>query len=111
MLFPGAMTAVRVLTRMLPFLLEAYCDPDTGEVDADIERLFWSTPPPTEADAEPAAQADGGVGEEGERVGEPPSREIPPLGAAIVRVAMRLLFLRGLTVDVFSSREPTVVGQ
>ncbi|CAM9744193.1 unnamed protein product, partial [Sphacelaria rigidula] len=99
MLFPGAMTAVRVLTRMLPFLLEAYCDPDTGEADADIERLFWSTSTATGADAKAAAHADGGAGEERAGGGEPSSTEVPPLGSAVVKVAMRLLFVRGLTVD------------
>lgn len=37
------MTAVSVLTRVLPFLLESYTDSDTEEVDPDLERMFWST--------------------------------------------------------------------
>lgn len=90
------MTAVRVLTRVLPFLLEAYCDADSGEAIADVDRLFWSTPA---ADAE--AEAGGGAGAGGEETA---------LGPAIVSVAMRLLFARQLTVDVFSSSEPAVVA-
>lgn len=37
------MTAVSVLTRVLPFLLEAYMNLETGEVDPDLDRMFWST--------------------------------------------------------------------
>lgn len=42
-LVPGVMTAVRVLTRVLPFLLEDYRNHETGEVDPDLERLFWAS--------------------------------------------------------------------
>ena len=50
----SAMTAVSVLTRVMPFLLESYVDAETGEVDADLERLFWSTeaPPGTKSKGE-----------------------------------------------------------
>ncbi|CAN0104017.1 unnamed protein product, partial [Ectocarpus fasciculatus] len=39
----SAMTTVSVLTRVLPFMLEAYTDPETGEVDPALHRMFWET--------------------------------------------------------------------
>lgn len=89
-LLHSAMTAVSVLTRVLPFLLEAYTDPETGEVDPALHRMFWSK---KEAGA-------GGEGEGGEGDSTPAAVS---LGSAMVSATMRLLFTRQLTVDVYSS--------
>lgn len=89
-LLHSAMTAVSVLTRVLPFLLEAYTDPETGEVDPALNRMFWSK---KEAGA-------GGEGEGGEGDSTPAAVS---LGSAMVSATMRLLFTRQLTVDVYSS--------
>ncbi|CAN0557651.1 unnamed protein product, partial [Ectocarpus sp. 12 AP-2014] len=64
----SAMTAVSVLTRVLPFILEAYTDPETGEVDPALYSMFWSTeeePPSTAATATgDGAGAGAGAGEQ-----------------------------------------------
>lgn len=92
----SAMTAVSVLTRTLPFLLEAYTDPETREVDPALHRMFWSK---KEAAAGVAAAT--GTGSGGEVAEEKPTPAA--LGPAMVSAAMRLLFTRQLTVDVHSS--------
>lgn len=97
------MTAVSVLTRVLPFLLEGYTDPETGEVDPALHRLFWSK---QEA---PAAAAAAGAGSEGEAGEEKPGPSVS-LGSAMVSASMRLLFTRQLTVDVYSSCDAGEAG-
>lgn len=52
-LLQSGMTAVSVLTRVLPFLLESYANSETGEVDSLLERMFWST------EALPSSEAEG----------------------------------------------------
>ncbi|CAM9839152.1 unnamed protein product [Scytosiphon promiscuus] len=94
----SAMTAVSVLTRVMPFLLEAYTNPETGEVDPALHRMFWSEKKETseaEAEAEAATGKTNGARTPAEA----------PLGSAMVSAAMRLLFTRQLTVDVYSSCE------
>ncbi|CAB1097581.1 unnamed protein product [Ectocarpus sp. CCAP 1310/34] len=98
----SAMTAVSVLTRVLPFILEEYTDPETGEVDPALHSMFWSTeeePPSTTA----TATGDGAGAGAGEQQQQPDARVA--LGSAMVSATMRLLFTRQLTVDVYSSCE------
>ncbi|CAM9779787.1 unnamed protein product, partial [Hapterophycus canaliculatus] len=95
----SAMTAVSVLTRVLPFLLEAYTDPETGEVDPALHRMFWSN----KEDVAATASANGAGAGAGKQ--QPPASPGVALGSAMVSVAMRLLFTRQLTVDVYSSCE------
>lgn len=40
-LLQSGMTAVSVLTRVLPILLESYANSETGEVDPVLEQMFW----------------------------------------------------------------------
>lgn len=101
----SAMTTVSVLTRVLPFILEAYTDPETGQVDPALHRMFWETeeepPPPPSAAA--TATGDGAGAGAGAEAGV-------ALGSAMVSATMRLLFTRQLTVDVYSSCESVDAG-
>lgn len=68
MMLQGAMTAISVLTRVLPFLLEAYRDSETGEVDPALDRMFWSVEEvlPTEASGGEGGDTGAGAGGDGE---------------------------------------------
>eukprot|EP00904_Undaria_pinnatifida_P010228 jgi/Undpi1/6335/HiC_scaffold_20.g08818.m1 len=104
-LLQSGMTAVSVLTRVLPFLLESYANSETGEVDSLLERMFWST------EALPSSEAEG-RDDKGAEDSSFAEASTPPvaLGSALVSVAMRLLFTRQLTVDVFSSCHTSPAG-
>lgn len=107
----SAITAVSVLTRVLPFILEAYTDPETGEVDPALHSMFWSTeeePPSTAATATGDGAGAGAGAGAGEQQQQPDARVA--LGSAMVSATMRLLFTRQLTVDVYSSCESVDAG-
>lgn len=107
----SAMTAVSVLTRVLPFLLETYTDPETGEVDPAVHRMFWSK---KEKEAQAAGVEAGGEAGDGEQseeaAAEAEAQASMVLGSAVVSVAMRLLFTRQLTVDVHSTCDAEEAG-
>ncbi|CAM9734928.1 unnamed protein product [Ascophyllum nodosum] len=101
----SAMTAVSVLTRVMPFLLESYVDAETGEVDADLERLFWST------EAPPGTKSKGEEGDDQQYFYLYTTQATVPLGSALVSAAMRMLFVQQLTVDALSSCDPSEAGE
>ncbi|CAM9796129.1 unnamed protein product, partial [Discosporangium mesarthrocarpum] len=105
LLFDGALTVIRVLTRLLPFLLESYNDPETGAVDSDLDLLFWGNAGEglgTGAGTEDGAGGAGAGTEAG--VGEMQGM----LGTCLVRAVMKMLFIRQFTVDV-SAGDPVEV--
>ena len=98
--FDQALNCVRVLTRILPFLLEKG---DLGDGDANVEHLCWGVgaSPPAEAGSgsRPAAGGKGEGGGGGGGGDDDDGQE--PLALLVVHAAMHMLFLQQFTCDFY----------
>ena len=86
--FDQALNCVRVLTRVLPFLLEKG---DLGEGDPNVEALCWGD---HTDDKSTLAGSKSGNNDEGEEDGE-------PLALLVVHAAMHMLFLPQFTCEFY----------
>jgi hypothetical protein len=94
--YPQATNCVRVLTRLVPFILE-----DTS--DDFVEELFWSVDEPVERSENDASLADQLKGDDdsgagAEAAGQTKSKE--PLAVQMIHAIMGLLFLPEYTVSI-----------
>lgn len=96
--FDQALNCVRVLTRVLPFLLEKG---DLGDGDPNVEALCWSdqTDSATAASSKKSRKSD----DEEEEDEEDDSQE--PLALLVVHAAMHMLFLPQFTCEFYEEDE------
>lgn len=117
--FDQALNCVRVLTRILPFLLEKG---DLGESDEQVEQLCWGTNGDDLNDDEKiglmigtgkstdSAKTSGNIGGNGNglaRNNTGPEDEQEPLALLVVHAAMHMLFLPQFTCDFYENKIDT----
>mmetsp|Transcript_17460 Transcript_17460/g.25220 ORF Transcript_17460/g.25220 Transcript_17460/m.25220 type:complete len:781 (-) Transcript_17460:88-2430(-) len=99
--FDQALNCARVLTRILPFLLEKG---DLGDPDENVEHLCWGT-----GAGQPGDEKIGlVVGDDTSTIpteGPQPEEEQEPLALLVVHAAMHMLFLPQFTCDYFEEKE------
>lgn len=101
--FDQALNCVRVLTRILPFLLEKG---DLGDADVNVEQLCWGTnsgPGDTKI-----GLMVGGAGERGEETSsatQSANDDQEPLALLVVHAAMHMLFLPQFTCDFHENKD------
>lgn len=106
--FDQALNCVRVLTRILPFLLEKG---DLGDPDENVEHLCWGTG----ASPIPGDERIGlVVGDESASMPSMQNKyddDQEPLALLVVHAAMHMLFLPQFTCDFYEDKEPKKVSR
>jgi len=99
--FDQALNCVRVLTRILPFLLEKG---DLGEADENVEHLCWGTG--SEAPDEKIGLV---IGDDASTANQSSKyeEEQEPLALLVVHAAMHMLFLPQFTCDFYEETDGT----
>jgi hypothetical protein len=97
--FEQALNCVRVLTRVMPFLLEEAGDPF-------VEELCWVRQP----EDQDADQADASEAKAQAAAGEAMEEQFDPLATLLVHASMHLLFLPQFTIDLSALDEELMDG-
>eukprot|EP00934_Nitzschia_sp_Nitz4_P005994 Nitzschia sp. Nitz4//scaffold67_size101165//46336//48807//NITZ4_004527-RA/size101165-augustus-gene-0.14-mRNA-1//1//CDS//3329556468//5984//frame0 len=103
--FDQALNCVRVLTRILPFLLEKG---DLGDADENVEQLCWGTNAVAPGDEKIGLMVGGATGENSSMPSGGQNRvdeEQEPLALLVVHAAMHMLFLPQFTCDFYEEKK------